>query len=57
VPPGWWHAVINIDSSVAVTHNVLRTATLRDAIARGAAAGLGRIVALYHRSSTLYHIR
>merc|ERR1712070_1294770 len=37
VPPGWWHAVVNLESSVAVTHNVLHRQTLRAVIASASA--------------------
>ena len=46
VPPGWWHAVLNLSNSVAVTHNVLHSKTLQglldDAIAAGPGQGGGR---------------
>eukprot|EP00121_Abeoforma_whisleri_P000456 Awhi_evm1s399 len=32
VPPGWWHAVINIESSVAITHNFVHSGDLQLAI-------------------------
>lgn len=30
LPPGWWHAVLNIESSVAVSHNILRRSEVRN---------------------------
>ena len=32
IPAGWWHAVVNIESSVAVTENYIRAETLQAAV-------------------------
>ena len=32
VPPGWWHAVLNVESSTAVTENIVRAETLQGVI-------------------------
>ena len=32
IPPGWWHAVLNVESSTAVTENFVRAETLQAAI-------------------------
>eukprot|EP00040_Diaphanoeca_grandis_P033449 m.205077 g.205077 ORF g.205077 m.205077 type:complete len:339 (+) comp32905_c0_seq1:112-1128(+) len=40
VPPGWWHAVINVESSVAVSHNVLHKSTMLKTIATAQAKGI-----------------
>jgi len=39
VPPGWWHAVMNVRSSVAFTENYVAAVTLQSAL-DGAAAVL-----------------
>ena len=35
VPPGWWHAVLNLQSTVALNHTVLHSRRLRRAAAGG----------------------
>lgn len=40
IPAGWWHAVINVESSIAVTHNVLPAATLQQVIAAASPQGM-----------------
>lgn len=37
VPPGWWHAALNVEGSVAITHNCLQAEPLRE-IVKGAGA-------------------
>ena len=32
IPPGWWHAVLNLESSVAISHTVLHRTRLAAAI-------------------------
>jgi hypothetical protein len=39
VPAGWWHAVLNLEASVAITHNVLQRDALERVLHEGAAAG------------------
>lgn len=39
VPPGWWHAALTTETSVAVTHNFLDTAGFAEALQRLEGAG------------------
>ena len=41
VPPGWWHAVLNLEASVAISHTVLHRTRLAEALAPVSCGGDG----------------
>ena len=45
VPAGWWHAVLNLEGSVAISHSELHRSQLAGALKAAAAAGRSELEA------------